>query len=277
MFNTVNDIPDRSIHFDGIPNARQLGGIVTAEGLRVKNGLLFRCGVLSRASDADIAKLTDELHIRHIIDLRTAFEVGHETDRFVPHCTYVNMPLNDQDNNIWTLILDYEGDSFLDKMLRFSFTEQAKTMTRKLYTGYVTDEFCQLQFAAFLHTLANLPDGNPLLWHCTQGKDRTALTAALLLFALGCDREAVVADFDYSNVPYRKAVEQACQQLRDMGGSREEEKVAETLIGVTTPYFEDALDLIDREYGSMDNYLRDILVVSDKDIETLKERYLEKI
>ena len=266
---------ERTIYFDNIPNARQLGGIVTTDGHRVKTGLLFRCGVLAKASDADINRLVNEFHIRHIVDFRTAFEVGRETDRFVPHTSYMNLPINDEDNNFWMTVMRMEGNSFAEKIVHFAFLKEAKEEARKLYTGYVSDEFCQIQFATFLHTLANLPDGDPMLWHCSQGKDRTAVAAALLLFALGCDRATVVADFDYSNAAYHKAVEQACQQVRNMGGSDEEERVVATLIGVTTPYFEEALDLIDSKYGSMDSYIRNILQISEEEINTLKNRYLE--
>lgn len=264
-----------NIPFENIPNTRQLGGIRTADGRRVREGLLFRSALLSQATPRDMDMLQHKLHIGYVIDLRTAFEVEHWPDRLIPGTQYINMPISDEDNNMWTIMAHMPGKDDEEKLFNFARTEQSHRMTKKLYTGYVTDEYCQLQFAAFLTTLVQAPDV-PILWHCTQGKDRTGLTAALLLFALGCDRETVVKEFARSNDSYLDQLNASLARFRQQGCSREEEDVVVTLLGVKTSYFEDALDLVDNLYGSMDRYIREILVLRDEEIDLLKHRYLEQ-
>ena len=55
------------IQFDGILNARDLGGIPAADGRRVKAGRLLRGAGLSSASDADIERLRRDYRLRHIL------------------------------------------------------------------------------------------------------------------------------------------------------------------------------------------------------------------
>lgn len=262
------------IHFDNIPNTRQLGGIRTADGRCVREGLLFRSALLNQASERDMERLQHELHIGYVIDLRTAFEVEHWPDRRIPGTQYINMPLEDGDNNMWVLMAHMPGKDDEEKLFNFARTEQSHRMSKIIYTGYVTDEFCQLQFAAFLNTLVQAPEV-PILWHCTQGKDRTGLTAALLLFALGCDRETVVREFARSNDSYLDQLNASLARFRQQGCTEEEEHVVTTLMGVKTSYFEDALDLVDTFYGSMDRYLREILVLREEEIDILKQKFLE--
>jgi len=71
------------IDFEGIQNARDLGGINAADGRTVKPGLLFRTGELERATDADIAYLR-AAGLRHIVDFRDPAEIAARPDRPVP-------------------------------------------------------------------------------------------------------------------------------------------------------------------------------------------------
>ena len=48
---------DRAVHFEGIENARELGGLVMQDGRTIRYGKLVRSGELSQASDADVALL----------------------------------------------------------------------------------------------------------------------------------------------------------------------------------------------------------------------------
>lgn len=266
---------DSNIHLEGIPNTRQLGGISTADGRRVRSNMLYRSARLCTATPNDIDRLEHQLHIGYIIDLRTAYEVTRQPDIDIPGSQYINMPISPESNNMWVIMAHMPGKSDEEKLFNFARTEQAQRMTKKIYTSFVTDEYCQLQFAAFLNTLVQAPEV-PILWHCTQGKDRTGLTAALLLFALGCDRETVVREFARSNDSYLDLLNESLARFRQQGSKPEEDDVVVTLLGVMTSYFEDALDTIDNLYGGIDRYLHETLVLSDKEISILREKYLEQ-
>ena len=71
----------RMISFAGIINARDLGGLTTADGKTIRKGLLLRAANLSQATDADLAKLRRDYRLSSIIDLRTAVERKEKPDR----------------------------------------------------------------------------------------------------------------------------------------------------------------------------------------------------
>lgn len=61
----------------------------------------------------------------------------------------------------------------------------------------------------------------------------------------------------------------------ESGCTAEELEDVKALAGVKEEYMKDALELIDREYGSMDEYLKNQLQVSEEEKSALQEKYLE--
>ena len=139
----------------------------------------------------------------------------------------------------------------------------------------ICSEFSQLQYAAFLRLIIEAPEDGGILWHCAQGKDRTGWGAAFLMFALGVERETVIADFDVSNEAYRTIVDRLNADVLAQGGGEAEMAVIQAFMGVSTPNFISTLNLIDREFGGMTKYLQEILCLSHEDIQLLRKRYLE--
>ena len=132
---------------------------------------------------------------------------------------------------------------------------------------------CQEQFARFFRLLLETENG-AVLYHCTQGKDRTGVASALLLAALGANRETIVADFDATNRVYEKEVRKYSRRVKFWGGKEEEIAVVKAFMGCNTENFVKALDRIDKQYGSLMAYLKGPIGLSDADIETLRARYL---
>ena len=143
-----------------------------------------------------------------------------------------------------------------------------------MYPSLIRSEFSQLQYAAFLRLIVEAPEDGGLLWHCAQGKDRTGWGAAFVMFALGVEREAVIADFDLSNEAYRPIVERLSNDIIQRGGGEAEMAVIQAFMGVSTANFIKTLELIDREYGGMKAYLNDILCLTHEDIQLLRKRFL---
>ncbi len=102
-------------------------------------------------------------------------------------------------------------------------------------------------------------EGTPILFHCTAGKDRTGWLTAILLTALGADRETVYADYLLTNE--RAAEGRGAEArakllaiLRQMVGDRQP---IGPLIDVRREYLQAAFDEVETKYGSFDAYLRD--------------------
>jgi protein-tyrosine phosphatase len=264
-----------SISFDNIVNARDLGGLEGHKGKAIRSGLLLRTAHLHDASDEDIRRLREEFHLRRIFDFRSLGESQYLPDREVEGATYHSLPTIDMRAEQQTGRAIPE-EAFLDlesHIVNYSFYPEVQHMARMMYPSLIRSEFSQLQYAAFLRLIVETPEG-AVLWHCFQGKDRTGWGAAYILFALGVDRDAIIEDFDRSNLAYQPLVKRLNDQIIARGGGEAEMDVIQAFMGVSTKNFRSTLDLIDREYGGMTNYLHDILLLSHDDIALLRRRYL---
>ena len=265
----------QSIGLEGVVNARELGGYVFPGGRIVRKGLLFRGGNLAKATDADIALLSDKYHLAHCFDFRTAVEVKYAPDKDVPGAQHHFMPTIDPTTEkVGTTNLPPQAYKDLTGFIvENAHHPMLRNVARSMYADMVRNEYTQLQYAAFLQMIANTEEG-AVYWHCSQGKDRTGLGAALVLAALGADRDVIMQDFMISNEYYADVIEDALEKVRTSGGGLDGEDAVMTFIGVNKRYFTQALDIIDSEYGSMMEYLTGPLCLTDRDISKMRERLL---
>jgi len=275
----VSVFAQQSLPVKGIVNARDLGGYAVQDGRKVKSGMLIRAAHLADATDADIAYL-ESLPVALVVDFRTEVDLKGKADKGIPGAAYVNLPV-DASGNVAATATEEEkkkvtGRKKFDvkKIIVFAaFNDKAKAVAREMYPNLLSDPKCQQQFARFFRMVLETDNGT-ILYHCTQGKDRTGIASALLLAALGADRETIVADFDATNKVYEKDVKKYSRRVRFWGGKEEEIAVVKAFLGCNTENFIKALDAVDRQYGSMEAYLKGPMGLTDDDIRTLRERYL---
>lgn len=271
---------DHSLPFKKIVNARDLGGYVMKDGRRVKKGLLIRCAHLAHASQADIDFLAG-LPVTRVVDFRLDFEKNGKEDQVIPGATYVSIPV-DASGPIAAQATEEERKKFTGRktfdvrkvIVMAAFNDKAKKMVGLMYPTLVNDPDCQWQYATFLRLLVDNEAG-AVLFHCTQGKDRAGMAAAFILAALGAGRDTIIADFDETNRHYAQDLKKFSRRVRFWGGKEEELAVVKAFIGANTENFIKTLDLIDDRYGSMESYLKGPLKLSDTDLQTLRERFLE--
>ncbi|MGQ4599636.1 tyrosine-protein phosphatase [Nocardia sp. R6R-6] len=160
----------------GFPcNIRDLGGLPIPGGREVRGGVLFRGDDPGRGDVAAGYRLIREFGIRHLIDLRLPSEVGDATDtvRSMPGITHHWFPV--------TLT-----DALGPRGVPNTVPELAEVYARAVEVWATT-------LVAALRRIAELEE--PILVHCSHGKDRTGVVIALTLAALEVDRNAVIADF----------------------------------------------------------------------------------
>ena len=128
-------------------------------------------------------------------------------------------------------------------------------------------------FARTLHLIAD-PGHDPLLFHCTAGKDRTGWMAAIVLTALDVPREQVLADYlatnDYVWPSYRAWLTRAAEsgQVRDPAAMRE-------LLYQDPSYIGEAFAAVESGYGTFDRFLTDGLDFGPAQVERLRAALLE--
>lgn len=264
-----------TVFFDNIVNARDLGGLVGAGGKQVRSRCLLRTAHLHDATDDDLQRLKDEYNLRRIFDFRSLGEADFLPDRDVEGASNHLLPTIDMRAEKATGYA-IPQEAFLDlenHVVNYSFYPEVQRMAANMYPSLIRSEFSQLQYATFLRLIVETPDGG-VLWHCFQGKDRTGWGAAFVLAALGVQREEIIEDFDRSNDAYRDLVNRLNDDVIKRGGGEAEMDVVQAFMGVSTGNFRTTLDLIDREYGSMNDYLKNQLFLTKDDISLLRERYL---
>lgn len=260
-------IPER------IQNFRDLGGIVNMEGRTVKHGLLLRSAALVQASDQDIELLEKEYKVRTVVDFRSDHEVMLSPDRDIPGSINVHLPMIDSNGNVWRDIMGdaIDGDP-LEMLVKRAGTPLVQQLARDMYVDLTMKPMAQGQYARFMRLILDTTDG-AVLWHCSQGKDRTGVGAALILAALGCGQEDIVNDYDISNIHYAKQVDGFIKNMNVT--DPDSIMVIRTFVGANTDYFRQALDTMAKEYGSLYGYVRDCLGLTEQEIQTLRDRYLE--
>ena len=264
----------------GIVNARDLGGYKTADGRRVRAGRLIRSAHLAEATGSDLRYLAG-LPVTTVIDFRKEEEKVGKVNKTVEGSQYICLPI-DASGNAAASATEEEKKKFTGRkkfdvkkiIVMAAFNDKAKAVARSMYPILLFSSECQSQFAEFFRLVLRAESG-AVLYHCTQGKDRTGIASALLLAALGADRETIIADFDATNHVYGADVKKYSRRVRFWGGKEDEVGVVKAFLGANTETFIKALDEVDRRYGSLEGYLREIIGLTDRDIQVLRERYLE--
>ncbi len=274
---TIAQTP-RAIAFEGIENARDMGGLVMQDGRAIRTGMLLRSGNLNKASDADVAILKDRYHLTDVFDFRLEPEATAAPDRVLGGVSYTHLSTLPQAfiaafSTSRTDTARMDPKSMMATLVKHAFDPQAQAVAQKLYPAIVTDAQAQRYYGQFLREVLEAEGG--VLWHCSQGKDRAGLASALLLAALGAGRDVIVEDFDLSNQSYAPQVEAISARISGKEGAEAALEFIRAMVGVSRKNFEATLDLIDQKYGSLPDYVRNQLGFSKKQQKQLRKKYLQ--
>lgn len=180
-------------------NARGLGGFPTRDGGSVAPGVLFRADALSSLTDVGLRALGDH-GIGTIVDLRTDAERARAADVLPADGSVQLMPLpvlgGAMDEMIKQLLP--AGDSAAGAALTEdevrSVMDEIPTL-EELYVTILSSSAAQFAELARAVVAASNTERPGVLFHCTAGKDRTGIAAALLLLTADVPREVIVDDY----------------------------------------------------------------------------------
>ncbi|MEP7099321.1 MAG: tyrosine-protein phosphatase [Burkholderiales bacterium] len=231
-----------------IPNLRDLGGLIGAGGRRIAHGRLFRSSHLHALAPDDEPALA-ALGIRTVVDFRGVNERQLALSRGLAIGTdEIHLPIEPR------------GLGALREMRKAGAVDESAVveLMHNAYRRFVLHY--SPVYAALLARLQE-PAAVPLLFHCTAGKDRTGMAAALILLALGVSREAITDDFLISNERW-----QPTETTRDWT----------VLSRVRADYLDTAFATMEAQWGSIDAYLVQALHLDDVARERLASRLLER-
>lgn len=269
---------DQSLELTSLANARELGGYRTQSGTTVKKGLLLRSAALAEVSEEEKAHLINDRNLYAIVDLRASFEVAEEPDPVFEGVKQVNLQIMDEQKMVERVgeNVDKLRDPDVELAERMLFLLESEIISDQMYVEYLSTRQGKDGYREFFRILLETPEGSSVLWHCTNGKDRTGVAAMLLLGVLNVDEETILADYMLTNLflaeeiePMRKALEPHIQ---------DKELLEELLVagrGVYAPYMRNAMDYIKDNYGDIPGYVKAELGLSDADIAKLQQLYTE--
>jgi len=250
---------ERRVPLDGAHNFRDLGGYRTTTGGAVRWGRLCRSDHLGALTDSDLDAL-HRLGIALVVDYRGPHEHATTPSRIRADG---RIRLHDRAIGDGTV----EGVSLWDAILDGSLLGFDEADLTTFYLA--TLERSADVFGEVLAMLAE-PAHLPAVFHCTAGKDRTGLTAALVLSTLGVDDGQVLDDYELSN-RFRSAV-----RLGEIGPILAEKgiDIERYLPLFTAPRRSMAAALagLRATYGSVEDYLTGPAGVAPADLDVLRSR-----
>jgi protein-tyrosine phosphatase len=240
--------PERRIELAGPVNFRDIGGYPTADGHSVRWRRVFRSDSLGPVTPADAARLTEELGLVSVIDLRATAEVerqgrGALVDAAVD---YHHLPL-------------------------FEIVPGAQREwpagLHELYRGLLTDAAGQI--AAVLRIIAE-DESHPVVFHCVAGKDRTGVIAALLLGLLGVSDGDIVADYALT----QEVMPLMLDRWRTSLTVPDSDEFPAHILRAEAETMRRLLAILRQEYGSLEGYVR-VGGLPDELVDALRAHLLE--
>jgi len=253
---------DRVLRLEHVRNARELGGLPTADGRQVAAGRLFRSGSLHEMSDGDRRAL-ESRGVRIVVDLRSRYEQQRQSYEW-PAGRKVAAPLA-------------EDEVVADIFRRFEAGRMSELDVADWWnlTG-VFDIPVQhyLSMGTIFATLLEAGLGEGVLFHCTGGKDRTGVTVAFVLSALGVIHDAIVEDFLLTNAEAAEGAAEIMAAVKRATGHPMSPETAYWLAGVKSEWIETLLQQTADRYGSVAGYLSEQLGIGAAELIGLQDRFL---
>ncbi|WP_405589639.1 tyrosine-protein phosphatase [Streptomyces sp. NBC_01190] len=265
--------PEREPELTGVRNFRDVGGLPTTDGRRVRPGVLFRSGHLAHAT-ADDAALLGELGLHTVFDFRNGDDIALEgPDALLAGTHNLNMPLSDpaEGSGFWHTVRDGDVATLHDLLGDGKGEARMSEAYRRLILER-TGEHSRM--------LALLTDPEdpalPALLHCAAGKDRAGTSVAIILLALGVRRSAIEEDYLKSNARNHRY-----KVVRGDGstGTAIDPAIRELLrplFEARVEYLRTAFATIEERWGTVDRYLAEGLGLTPERRELLRERLLTR-
>ena len=239
---------DRSLAWEGALNARDAGGLATGDGKTVRRGALIRSDIPTRLTVAGRQSLTAH-GVKTIVDVRTADEVATDADTY---------PFSDG------------SIAHLNVPFTSGLDDRYQTAASREELNRLDVDVHRLGIAAIVRAVADAAPGGVLI-HCHAGKDRTGISVALTLAAVGVADEDIADDYALSETNLAALTsEWLAENARD-------DDDRERLLRLAMPSREamlDTLAYVRETYGSAERYLRSAGVTQEQ-LERLRQRLLE--
>lgn len=255
---------ERLLPLKGVNNFRDIGGYKTEDGRRVKWNKFYRSDALGTLTMEDI-EYVKKLGVKAVFDYRSNMEVEKSPDPNIDGIELFNISamraLDKSDKNFSMFdLIKKEG----------SLKHIDKDMLKNGYKDMVINN------EAFRETIKYIDkkENTPIIFHCTAGKDRTGLAAALILIALGVSKEIILEDYMLTNTYIKSNNDRLMKPIISMLKDKESIDIFKALMGVKKEYILESFNTIKDNYGTIENYLNKEYGLDDEKLNRLRDYYL---
>lgn len=244
-----------------LANFRDIGHVLTNDNRTVVSGQFLRSGEVVSLSNEDKETLAKTYGVKWIVDFRSEDEVSEKPDDDIQGARYVSIDILGDVGNQGSSMADFIATDY-----------NPETMMLTIYEELVTSKSAQKGYSEFLNLIMDYPN-EPVLFHCFAGKDRTGFGAALILASLDVPMDTIVHDYLATNESRKEVNKELLKEMASQGVSTGKLEDMNTMLTVNDMYLKHAFDTIDKEYGSFESYVTNILGMKHTFFEDMKARY----
>lgn len=271
---------ERTLPVEGMNNFRDMGGYETQSGETVKWGKLYRSDHIYNATENGIAYL-QTLNIHTILDYRSNVEtkkypnkrIGDQvkTYQIDPSAHAAELAAQfqsskeDEDANLINEIIEQKEKGTLVDHSNVVLTQ---------YRTFVNKKESKEAFSKMLHVVAD-PNAPAVVQHCRGGKDRTGFGSMLVLGTLGVKKEDLVEDY---LLTAKNRIERNRAKMEGYKKLTSDPVVLDQLysfIDTKPEFIEESIDTIISQYGTIENYAKEELQLTEQMVQQMKKMYLE--
>ena len=247
-------------------NIRDIGGSYSS--IRLKEGMFTRGTALLHLSNDDLIALRDVYNVKTIIDLRSTDEQNLEPDMKIEGVNFLSIPVFEREQQGISHTEDEQPQGM-------DLYRKLPTMDR-IYYDMLHGESLENISKTIRYIVNAKDDEYGFYFHCSEGKDRTGLIAAILLLILGVSKKEIMKDYLYTNkVNHKKAFKYYMAIKYLQFSPLFALKVGRTFLA-KRKYLNTLFNIIKDEYGGEDNFFKKAMHLTNQEIESFKKRMIVK-
>ena len=256
-----------------LSNTRDLGGFPAADGKKIRSGKLIRSGRLYKVPQSTVQALQN-IGVSTIVDMRIERERLEYPCTPIPGARHINLPLicaattgiTSEKSMASTMLKE-------SKRIKTEFGN-ADNYMKSVYEIILFSPESQQMLKEFLDLVRD--EEGTILWHCNAGKDRTGISAMLLEFLLGVDEDLIIEDYCISEKYFQPSMRRAQRfGLFIAPIPLQFKRILYALMAAKPEYIISAIETIKERHGTVIDYCKEALGVTDEDIKILRDKYLE--
>lgn len=257
IFCEETQLGKRLIKLENSINIRDIGGYTGIDGRKIKWRKVIRSEELAHLSDKDVSYFA-ALRLKHVFDFRNKSKAERQVDRLPKTAEYHLLPI-------------FSGSDM--KLHHKDFTQPGAVdeFMRQIYKTQTED-----RAQCFAEVLKYLTEASeyPLLYHCTNGKDRTGFMTYLILSILGVNEDVILSDYSLTNLTFDES-------YNLLGNIMSEELGIENyhlweFYGVKPDWLKISMDYVNTNFGNVETYLMEKTDLREKDFKKIRDNLLAK-